>query len=332
MSLFRQFLCTNLLFTSKAAMAAAAAASGSDGAGKAANMHKSKSIQSLRGASPSTTNTGTSTTTSTTSTTTTASAATLAAIQPTICNILYLMYESEAQWPDTFVRAYMDDSMGERAWVDAPACKAFVDNIRTAFDTRPIASSLENNNSSSSNSTATPITPSVAPLAVAVAIKVEQQQTTTDEEASTGDATTDMMMTTITTSEKVKTENGQAATAPSKLISRYAAVREQIEAMCVDVIRSHLSTSSSSSSQTNATIAALTSVGVNKLSGAAQSRPIGSSSMAASGGASSPSSLMNACDTRNFIKLVQSMCGIGEIRALAMSKLDAWLINPKVSK
>lgn len=31
---------------------------------------------------------------------------------------------------------YIEDSLGERIWVDSPHCKTFVDNIQTAFNTR----------------------------------------------------------------------------------------------------------------------------------------------------------------------------------------------------
>lgn len=33
-------------------------------------------------------------------------------------------------------QVYIEDSLGERIWVDSPHCKAFVDNIQTAFNTR----------------------------------------------------------------------------------------------------------------------------------------------------------------------------------------------------
>lgn len=33
-------------------------------------------------------------------------------------------------------QVYIEDSLGERVWVDSPHCKAFVDNIQTAFNTR----------------------------------------------------------------------------------------------------------------------------------------------------------------------------------------------------
>ena len=35
-----------------------------------------------------------------------------------------------------FVRVFIDDSMGERLWVDHPDCRGFVDNIITAFGTK----------------------------------------------------------------------------------------------------------------------------------------------------------------------------------------------------
>lgn len=33
-------------------------------------------------------------------------------------------------------QVYIEDSLGERIWVDSPHCKTFVDNIQTAFNTR----------------------------------------------------------------------------------------------------------------------------------------------------------------------------------------------------
>lgn len=33
-------------------------------------------------------------------------------------------------------QVYMDDSLGERIWVDRPDCKVFVENIQAAFGTK----------------------------------------------------------------------------------------------------------------------------------------------------------------------------------------------------
>lgn len=55
-----------------------------------------------------------------------------------ICGILFHVYESESTWPEIFVRAYIDDSLGERNWVDLASCRTFVENVRTAFNTKSI--------------------------------------------------------------------------------------------------------------------------------------------------------------------------------------------------
>jgi len=34
------------------------------------------------------------------------------------------------------LQVYMDDSLGDRVWVDRADCRAFVENVQTAFGTR----------------------------------------------------------------------------------------------------------------------------------------------------------------------------------------------------
>ncbi|XP_048256851.1 integrator complex subunit 1-like [Haliotis rufescens] len=52
------------------------------------------------------------------------------------CNVLYAAFIEEENWPDDFVKVYVEDSLGERVWVDRDDCKGFVDNILTAFRTK----------------------------------------------------------------------------------------------------------------------------------------------------------------------------------------------------
>ncbi|XP_078609542.1 integrator complex subunit 1-like isoform X2 [Branchiostoma floridae x Branchiostoma japonicum] len=52
------------------------------------------------------------------------------------CNILMSAYQEEDNWPDNFVKVFVEDSLGERVWVDNPECKEFVANIQTAFNTK----------------------------------------------------------------------------------------------------------------------------------------------------------------------------------------------------
>ncbi|XP_061455379.1 integrator complex subunit 1 isoform X2 [Rhineura floridana] len=51
------------------------------------------------------------------------------------CNLLMAAYEEDENWPEIFVKVYIEDSLGERIWVDSPHCKVFVENIQTAFST-----------------------------------------------------------------------------------------------------------------------------------------------------------------------------------------------------
>ncbi len=48
-------------------------------------------------------------------------------------NVLAAAYRKERGWPEVFVRVYVEDTMGERLWVDHLECKGFVDNIVTAL-------------------------------------------------------------------------------------------------------------------------------------------------------------------------------------------------------
>ncbi|XP_029649485.1 integrator complex subunit 1 isoform X1 [Octopus sinensis] len=52
------------------------------------------------------------------------------------CNILMAAYSEDDNWPDDFVKVYVEDSLGEHNWVDREECKIFVDNILTAFNTK----------------------------------------------------------------------------------------------------------------------------------------------------------------------------------------------------
>ena len=57
-------------------------------------------------------------------------------------SILLCVYQDDRNWPEIFIRAYIDDSLGERLWVDMEECKGFVDNIIAAFQTKMPPKSL----------------------------------------------------------------------------------------------------------------------------------------------------------------------------------------------
>ncbi|XP_003746940.2 integrator complex subunit 1 [Galendromus occidentalis] len=51
-------------------------------------------------------------------------------------NLLLAVFQDVENWPEIFVRVYVDDSLGDRLWVDHEECRCFVENILTAFRTR----------------------------------------------------------------------------------------------------------------------------------------------------------------------------------------------------
>lgn len=59
-------------------------------------------------------------------------------------NLLMRGYHEKKNWPDIFVKLYIEDALGERVWVDHEECKGFTDNILTGFNTRhPPKSALQ---------------------------------------------------------------------------------------------------------------------------------------------------------------------------------------------
>lgn len=51
-------------------------------------------------------------------------------------NLLLAAFQESTNWPEQFVKVFVEDSVGDRIWVDHEECKSFVDNVITAFNTR----------------------------------------------------------------------------------------------------------------------------------------------------------------------------------------------------
>ena len=167
-------------------------------------------------------------------------------------------------------KAYFDDSLSERAWVDNPSCKEFVQNTVTAFATKPLPFSADNNNAN-----------------------LTSLSSGSQNEVSSNPA--DIQCEQISLA-LIDTSGRKGLVTP-----RYSAVRNEIEVHLVDIIRNQLS---SKHQQANSRILGQTN--------------------------SILQSSSNTVDNRNFLKLLQSTCGFGEVRAIALSKLEGWLVNPKV--
>ena len=63
------------------------------------------------------------------------------------CNILLYAFQEEDDWPESFVKVYVEDALGDRVWVDNEYCRSFVENIWTAFGTRTVPRTLSRQHS-----------------------------------------------------------------------------------------------------------------------------------------------------------------------------------------
>ncbi|KAK4876341.1 hypothetical protein RN001_012763 [Aquatica leii] len=53
-----------------------------------------------------------------------------------LINLMVHAFGDVLQWPEAFVKLYVEDALGDRTWIDNPYCKPFVENIATAFNTK----------------------------------------------------------------------------------------------------------------------------------------------------------------------------------------------------
>uniref|UniRef100_A0A2H8TLT6 Integrator complex subunit 1 n=1 Tax=Melanaphis sacchari TaxID=742174 RepID=A0A2H8TLT6_9HEMI len=54
----------------------------------------------------------------------------------TSVNLLMVSHDKLVLWPEAFVKVFVEDSMGERLWVDNEECRYFVENIKISLNTR----------------------------------------------------------------------------------------------------------------------------------------------------------------------------------------------------
>ncbi len=243
-----EFLCTNLLFTSKLQQDKAAAS-------------KTKTLPLRTPLASSVAQQQNST-----------------SIQPTICNIIHFLYENESSWPDIFVKAYVDDSLGERSWIDNPQCKEFTDNIKTAFQTKSIPYSADTV-SSTTGSTPTQT----------LNLNELQQKIINNQEDSNSNSS-------FNTTTQILTDK--------QTTNRYDSIKNDIDQMIIELVKNQLNSSNMKISQLTASqrISTQSNILTNTLS----------------------------CDNKNFLKLLQSVCGISEVRSMAIQRMEIWLSNPKL--
>jgi hypothetical protein len=53
--------------------------------------------------------------------------------QNLVCHLLYAGWKDQLDWPIEFIQAYLEDALGDRAWVDEDHCSVFTQSVLTIF-------------------------------------------------------------------------------------------------------------------------------------------------------------------------------------------------------
>uniref|UniRef100_A0A182JIG1 Uncharacterized protein n=1 Tax=Anopheles atroparvus TaxID=41427 RepID=A0A182JIG1_ANOAO len=167
------------------------------------------------------------------------------------CNLLARGYSDKKQWPESFIRTYIDDAINDRVWVDYEECAPFTDNIVAAFGTKVPPKWMLQPELSTLNPTS------------------RDSATLPDDEHSTdsglfGDA---------------------LGKDPDANPPRFGHMREQLERMVMDAVKDQL----------------------NRRQGP-------------------------ECSTKNFLRFLSLACGILEVRAFVVPRLEMWIHNGKLVK
>jgi integrator complex subunit 1 len=133
-----------------------------------------------------------------------------------MCTLIYNVYENEPDWPEIFIKAYIDDSLNERIWVDNPNCKEFVENIQTAFCTKPIPFSAVENN--------------ITQQQIQYSSDLQLLRSGEDAVMSGSDVLT-------APSDLIDLTSGKR---PQILAPRYVSIRSEIEVIVADMVRSYM--------------------------------------------------------------------------------------------
>ncbi|XP_058059861.1 integrator complex subunit 1 [Anopheles bellator] len=168
------------------------------------------------------------------------------------CNLLARGHSDKKQWPESFVRTYIDDAINDRVWVDYEECAPFTDNIVAAFGTKippkwMLQPELTTLNPTSRENSLLP-----------------DDEHSTDSSGLFGDA---------------------LGRDPDANPPRFGHIREQIERMVMDAVKDQL----------------------NRRQGP-------------------------ECSTKNFLRFLSLACGILDVRAFVVPRLEMWIHNGKLVK
>lgn len=212
-------------------------------------------------------------------------------------NVLMSALRSERTWPESLIKVYIEDAIGERVWVDHPDCKGFVDNLCTAFDTKLPAPSIffgAQSGSGSKPGSNTPISEGGPgrespgpPGSRSGSGSATPTRPGTDDDSQGGIMIGSGEILPINVVHNAELLMGSMAS-PSEVVQvvpRYEGSKDRIEHMVVEFVREQFN------------------------------RRQGTDNI-----------------TRNFIKFLTSVCGLLEVRHIVLPRLEMWIMNPKISR
>lgn len=150
---------------------------------------------------------------------------TSAATASLACNLLLAGCQEDRNWSESFLKVFVEDSIGDRAWVDREECQGFVENILTAFGTKvPSRNVLQPQEAAGQAGTPAASSPSVTSLA---SLGLEDDTSVDSDSNSQGGLLR------------------QGPTAPAdqqvQVVPRFQECRDVAEALVTDVVNQHLS-------------------------------------------------------------------------------------------
>ncbi|KAL7064984.1 hypothetical protein AAHC03_05189 [Spirometra sp. Aus1] len=244
-------------------------------------------------------------------------------------NLLMVALTNQQKWPSKLVKAYLEDSLGDRIWVDLDECKAFVLNIETAFPTvlgdpkglfTVLCSSAATGGGASGtpgsggNSSGSGFSTQPVQAALYLTTPSHQGQRPSDSGLTARSMLNDLTdaITTVLGSHSANTAKVVHGGEPGRLVSpRFESSRAAVEVIIVHTLREALARRTGSGGTTV----------VSTSSGASDSSSNTSLGVLSSG---------EVIHTRCLIRTLGLAAGIPELRSLTSLRLEPWLTNPKL--
>lgn len=104
------------------------------------------------------------------------------------CNLLARAYSDKQQWPEIFMRIYIEDAINDRFWSDNSLCAPFIENIAAAFKTRTPQLNFMQTESGATSGAGTPTTTTPTQSAPQILAPINIDDDSCDNSEASGSA------------------------------------------------------------------------------------------------------------------------------------------------